>query len=166
MTLCVEIEPVWSEIDGLGLQARGYLEAQGVEPSAVDALAMVVRELAENATKYGKFTAGARIAVALQVSARDIVVEVRNPVGKGNELHLRRLDRMIQRIRGYQDPFEVYFDRMREVSGQRLDSSESGLGLVRIAYEGQSVLDFYVNDDDVLAVSAMYRRPMKGHHAN
>lgn len=166
MTLNVDIEPIWSEIDALGHRARTYLEAQGLERHTVDALTMVLRELAENATKYGVFDGGGRIAVSLQVTPRDVVIEVRNPVGEGNDEHLRRLDRMIQRIRGYQDPFEVYFDRLREVSGQRLDSRESGLGLVRIAYEGQSVLDFYVDDHDTLAVSAMFRRPGKDDHAN
>jgi hypothetical protein len=47
---------------------------------------------------------------------------------------------------------------MREVSGQSLSSSESRLGLVRIAYEGHSALVFFVGDDHMLVVSATYSR--------
>ena len=63
---------------------------------------------------------------------------------------------MVQWIRGFQDPFEAYLERLKEVSSQSLDHEESGLGLVRIAYEGQSVLDFFVTENHVLAVSAVH----------
>ena len=42
----------------------------------------------------------------------------------------------------------AYLERMREVSGQSLSSNEIRLGLVRIAYEGQSALDFFVGMND------------------
>ena len=61
-----------------------------------------------------------------------------------------------QWIRGHQDPFEAYLSRLQEVSVQELENRESGLGLVRIAYEGQSVLDFFVDDRNVVSVSAIY----------
>jgi hypothetical protein len=65
---------------------------------------------------------------------------------------------MIQWIRGFQDPFEAYVERMKIVSAQPYSNGESGLGLTRIAYEGRSVIDFYVDEGNVLAVSAVYRR--------
>ena len=43
------------------------------------------------------------------------------------------------------------------MSSQSLESSESGLGLVRIAYEGQSILDFFLLETNVLSVSAVHR---------
>ena len=69
--------------------------------------------------------------------------------------HLKRLDRTIQWIRGYQDPFLAYTERIRAVSKRPLRDKESGLGLVRIAYEGKSILDFFLDDDNILNVSAV-----------
>jgi hypothetical protein len=63
---------------------------------------------------------------------------------------------MVQWIRGHQNPFEAYMTRLQEVSGQALDHPESGLGLVRIAYEGQALRDFFVDDQNILAVSAVH----------
>ncbi len=157
--LILDVEPVWSEIDLVRQRAAAFLQQSGIDKDATDALAMVACELTENATKYGSFQSAApRITVKVGITSRRIVVEVRNPVADADQGHLARLDRAVQWIRGHQDPFEVYLERLREVSAQRLDSSESGLGLVRIAYEGQAVLDFYVNEKNILAVSAMYSR--------
>jgi hypothetical protein len=74
--------------------------------------------------------------------------------------HLKKLDQTIQWIRGYQNPFQAYVERMKEVSVKALDDLESGLGLVRIAYEGKCILDFFVNEENMLAVSALL--PLQG----
>jgi hypothetical protein len=68
---------------------------------------------------------------------------------------LSRLDQTIQWIRGYQDPFEAYIERIKEVSKKPLKDMESGIGLVRIAYEGKALLDFFVGDNNVLNVSVV-----------
>ena len=44
---------------------------------------------------------------------------------------------------------EAYRARMRQVAESK-DATRSGLGLVRIAYEGQSILDFYINAQNLL----------------
>ena len=62
---------------------------------------------------------------------------------------------MIQWVRGFQDPFEAYVKRLREIAKKSLDDKESGLGIVRIIYEGQVDLDFFVTDKDLLTVSAI-----------
>jgi hypothetical protein len=85
------------------------------------------------------------------------VVEVKNQIKDSELEHLRRLDAKIQWIRGYQNPFEAYVEKLKEISNKTLAEGESGLGLVRIAYEGQSILDFYVNENNLLAVSAVYQ---------
>lgn len=157
--LTLNIEPVWTQIDQVRASVAAFLTQRSFHRDVIDALAMVACELTENATKYGRFTpAQPRLAILVEVSPALIVVEVKNPVDPSDDVHLGRLDRAVQWIRGYQDPFEVYLARLREVSAQSLYSSESGLGLVRIAYEGQAILDFYVNAESILAVSATYRR--------
>jgi hypothetical protein len=155
--LHVSVRPEWAELERVRSASSGFLANAGLEQDAIDAVTMVACELSENAIKYGRFDAPeAEVALAVTVDDRAATVEVKNPVGAGRDEELRRLDQMIQWIRGYQDPFQAYVERLRIVSAQSLDTRESGLGLVRIAYEGQSVLDFYVDEHDVLAVSAVF----------
>lgn len=153
-----EIPPDWDAIDGVREQVIAYLRGRSEEASVVDAIAMVVTELTENAIKYGRFQPDARVSVSLDVTDHAITVEVRNPTSNEDMVQLGRLDRTIQWIRGYQDPFEAYLARLQEVSMQHPDSSESGLGLVRVAYEGESSLDFYLGEGGTLSVSAVYQR--------
>ena len=94
--------------------------------------------------------------VTLTQSPDAVTVEVRSPVSGASNAHLAKLEAAIQWIRGYQDPFEAYVERLQHASAQQMTSTESGLGLVRIAYEGRSILDFYVDEENMLSVSAVY----------
>jgi hypothetical protein len=157
VTLQLTLRPVWEEIDALGARCLEFLQREGVDPDAGNALAMVVCELAENATKYGHFNGDKEIVkVSLAVERSFVTVTVSNPVTDGETDSLEILDNTIQWIRGFHDPFQAYLERLRDVSTQSLFSSESKLGLVRIAYEGQSTLDFYVGADGMLVVSATF----------
>jgi hypothetical protein len=157
--LAFDIAPRWEEISAVRRATASFLREKGLSRDVVDAVAMVACELTENATKYGCFMDDStrQIGVRVVIGGGDIMVEVRNPVGPAADEDLTQLDRIVQWIRGYQDPFEAYLQRLKELSVEGLDSTISRLGLVRIAYEGQSVLDFYVNEEDVLAVSAIRR---------
>jgi hypothetical protein len=157
--LSLEIAPRWEEVSGVRRATARFLGEVGLSRDVVDAVAMVACELTENATKYGCFNdeSQPQIAVRVAVGGGDVMVEVRNPVGPAADENLNQLDRMVQWIRGYQDPFEAYLQRLKELSVEGLESTVSRLGLVRIAYEGQSILDFYVNEENVLAVSAIRR---------
>lgn len=155
----IQIEPDWQQIPGVRRKSVEFLKKADLPRDTVDAVAMIVCELTENAIKYGRYSDGAGdIHVRIQLKQNDITAEVSHPVNGTDEDNLTRLDRTIQWIRGYQDPFEAYLQRLKELSIQGLENTESRLGLVRIAYEGQGVLDFYVNEQNVLAVSAIRRR--------
>ena len=69
--------------------------------------------------------------------------------------NLKILDKTIQWIRGFQNPLEAYTERLKEVSKKPLNDENSGLGLVRIAYEGKAILDFFVSENSLLNVSAL-----------
>ena len=157
-TLLREIPPDWDSIDGVREEVMTFLRARPEPDAVIDAIAMVVSELTENAIKYGKFSDGDRVSVSVEAKDGAITVEVRNPTAEEDMVQLSRLDRTIQWIRGYQDPFQAYLARLQEVSMQSPDSGESGLGLVRVAYEGESSLDFYLGEGGTLAVSAVYSR--------
>lgn len=152
-----EIKPEWDEVDSVRDGAFSFLGSLGVSQEVVDAVAMVACELTENAIKYGSFAAGDLVQVSITERPHGILIEIKNPIGEGDDENMVKLDEMIQWIRGFQDPFEAYLERLEEVSKRALDDEESGLGLVRIAYEGQSIIDFYVDDKNILAVSAVYQ---------
>lgn len=156
--LRLEIKPEWDEIEKLRLLCRDFLRENGCSPDVVEALSMVSAELLENAVKYGIFDGQRQnVAYCLKVGPREITIEVENPVDDTVTAHLQRLDETVQWIRGYQNPFEVYVKKLKEVSAKSFLDHESCLGLVRIAYEGQSILDFYLDRENMLSVSAIFQ---------
>ena len=151
------IKPEWDQIDKVREECSKFLTDHSLPGDAVDALSMVVHELLENAIKYGNYEKSeSRITFTLEISRKDVTVEVVNPIHGDDTPHFKMLDKTIQWIRGYQNPFEAYAEKLKEVSIRPIKDMESRLGLVRIAYEGQSILDFYVRDDDCISVSAVY----------
>lgn len=156
--LHIQLAPEWEAIPTVWEPCDRHLEANGLSRDEAYGLCMVVRELLENAVKYGKFIGGGPpVDLALDVKPDEVTVEVKSPVGDETE-HLREFDRAIQWIRGFQDPFEAYVEKLKLVSARAADPERSGLGLTRIAHEGRCVVDFYVDPSNTLAVSAVWRR--------
>ena len=152
------IKPEWGEIEKVRNESLYFLQSHGLSDDAVHSLSMIISELIENGIKYGDFKmVENKVVVSIQIEHNNVTIEVNNPVGE-RELalkHLNRLDKRIQWIRGYQDPFEAYIKRIKEVSKKPLHDEESGIGLVRIAYEGKALLDFFVGDNSMLNVSVV-----------
>jgi len=150
------IKPEWDEIEKVRNESLDFLQAHGLSDDSVHSLSMVISELIENGIKYGDFKLVTnKVAVTIQLEHDNVTIEVNNPVDQLALKHLNRLDKRIQWIRGYQDPFEAYIKRIKEVSKKPLYDEESGIGLVRIAYEGKALLDFFVGDDSILNVSVV-----------
>ncbi len=155
--IVVSIKPEWDNIEEVRVKAEGFLNSDRLDENVKNAIIMNISELLENAIKYGNFENNIdEIIAAITISERDITVEVKSPVKDGDDMHFNRLDKIIQWVRGYQNPFEAYVEKIKEISRQPLDDTQSGLGIVRIAYEGQSVIDFFVNDNNIISVSAVY----------
>lgn len=152
------IKPEWEEIHRAREDCTRFLTDQKFPSEVIDAIAMVVHELLENALKYGKYDKESDcISYSLQISKTKIITEVINPTYGEDTPHFKMLDKTIQWIRGYQNPFEAYIEKLKEVSERPLKNKESGLGLVRVAYEGMSILDFYLRSDNYICVSAVYQ---------
>jgi len=148
--------PKWNEVERVRKLSAKFLRSHNLSNDTVNSVVMVISELTENAIKYGNFKkAKDKVQVSIQIYENDIMAEVVNPVAVSEYRHLKRLDQTIQWIRGFQDPFEAYIEKLKEVSRKSFDDEESGLGLVRIAYEGRAILDFYVGENDILNVSAI-----------
>lgn len=150
------IQPVWEDIEQVRNSSREFLKAHALSENIMDSLTMVVSELVENAIKYGSYRSGGSIDISITIEANIIIIEVKNPIDSTGLPFLRHLDETIQWIRGYQDPFESYIIKLRQISSKSLQDMECGLGLVRISFEGRSILDFYVSENNILNVSAVY----------
>jgi hypothetical protein len=150
------VTPDWDEIDKVRNESAEFLQSHKLSDETIHSLSMIISELIENGIKYGDFTMVAdKVEVVINIERSTVTIEVINPVHESTFQHLTRLDRTIQWIRGYQDPFEAYIERIKEVSKKPLQDAESGLGLVRIAYEGKALLDFFVGDNRMLNVSVV-----------
>ena len=152
----ISLLPKWGEVERVRRSAEKFLMSQKLSNDKVYSVNMIISELSENAIKYGNFKkAKDKVNVSIHITDSEIMAEVVNPVAVTEYKHLKRLDQTIQWIRGFQDPFEAYIEKLKEVSRKSFDDEESGLGLVRIAYEGRAILDFYVGENNILNVSAI-----------
>jgi hypothetical protein len=155
-SLKMVVQPKWEQVENVRSESYKFLQSHGLPKDAVHAFSMVVTELIENSIKYGDYNSSeSKVEVDIDVTGSMMTVEVVNPVDETAYAHLRRLDKTIQWIRGYQDPFEAYVEKLKEVSKRQLDDAESGLGLARIAYEGGAIIDFFLGENDMLNVSAV-----------
>ena len=150
------IKPDCDEIEKIRNESAEFLQAHELTDDTIHSLSMIISELIENGIKYGNFEmVENRVVVSINIERGAVTIEVLNPVDENAVKHLSRLDKTIQWIRGYQDPFEAYIERIKEVSKKPLKDAESGIGLVRIAYEGKALLDFFVGENNILNVSVV-----------
>ena len=150
------VKPDWDEIEKVRNESADFLQSHELTDDTIHSLSMVISELIENGIKYGNFKmVENKVVVMISIEKNSVTIEVYNPVDESAFTHLSRLDKTIQWIRGYQDPFEAYIERIKEVSKKPLKDVESGIGLVRIAYEGKALLDFFVGENNMLNVSVV-----------
>lgn len=146
----------WSEMGRVNEEVADFLASCRLPAETVQMYTMVVCELVENAIKYGSFVSDTdRVEVHLAVASSTISVQVTHHCRETSSQYLGELDRTIQWLRSFQAPFEAYVARMKAISREPLDLEKSGLGLARITYEGRALLDFYVDENSLLSVSAV-----------
>ena len=144
------------KIKDLEEKIRNFLISNGFSDAAVQIQIMIIKELITNGLKYGKAASSEnRISVGIHLDERTITFEVQNPVDATCFDRLKELDTTIQFIRGYQDPFEAYLIKQQEVSRNPHGDKRNGLGLARIAYEGDAMLDFFISEDSTLNLYAV-----------
>lgn len=137
--------------------SRQFLKSHGLAHGAIQIQATILYGLIKAVMEYGRIQlAEDQIAVTLQVDDGSIQVEVRNAVDQTANDRLEALDRTIQCIRGYQDPFEAYM-KLKHASTELIGSHSSGLNLAQITLKSGATLDFVVDEDSVLRLSAVTR---------
>ncbi len=154
--LVMTVSPDWKELERVNSTAFEFLRKQHLTDECVNRFTMVICELVENGIKYGsRELNGATVQVQIRITENNFTVEVSNPFNASSLPFLHELDHTLQWVRGFQDPFEAYLARMKAISHEAPEANKSGLGIARIAYEGRASLDFFVNDNNTLNVSAV-----------
>ena len=152
------IRPDWQEIESVRNATEFFLESKGFSCDVVEAISMVICELTENAIKYGIYPEASSLPTIEQsivVSEHLIITQVSNPINIANHDCLERLNNCINWIQSYENGFEAYVDRIKMID-ESSDSKISGLGLTRIAYEGDSDISCHVKECTV-TVKATHR---------
>ena len=142
-----------------------FMKSHGISDDAVHSQFRIIRELIKTGTKYGNFSpANTEIRVKIQVDKNTITAEINNPVNEADFERLKELDKTIQFIRGYQDPFEAFIKTQKKASIYSPHGHSNALDLSRIAYEEKAILDFFVNEESILQLSAIRR--FEGNNCN
>jgi hypothetical protein len=150
------IIPDWQEIENVYEAANKFFSEMNFNEEYTETFTMITCELVENSIKYGEFmNNGKNIEINIKIADKRIFISVMNPIGELTKPYLLELDKTIQWVRGFQDPYEAYIERLKEISIEPIDNYKSGLGLVRISYEGRATIDFFINEEKVLNVSAV-----------
>ena len=143
----------WNEIARVNTEVAAFLRNASLSPQNVDTFTMVACELTENGIKYGRHDASAAVTLLVSVSDRTVSITATNGITTGSRKHLHELDRTLQWVRGFQDPFEAYVERVKQISREPLGQAKSCLGIVRIVHEGRATIDFVLGEDESLSVS-------------
>jgi len=152
----LNLKPTGGEIKRAGRKSSDFLKSHGFSDDAVETQIMILRELINSGIKYGKFSSSKnKIIATIFISEKEITFEVKNPVDETCSDGIRELDKTIQFIRGYQDPFEPYLIKRQEAALDPSPNDTNGLGLAKIAYEGRAMLDFFVGEDNFMNLFAV-----------
>lgn len=127
-TRSIHLGSTWQELQVVRETIEAYFADRGEDLRS--AATMTALELAENVLKHGA-DAGSGLVTMREVNG-EVVISTENRVGSG-----RGAEAVRARIRDITEKGarELYIARMLELM-QQPDSHESGLGLLRIAYEG------------------------------
>ena len=144
------------EIQKLEQKSSNFLKYHGYSDDTIQDQIMILRELIISGKKFDDLgPSGFETSVQLHIEDNTITVEVKKLVCESTYGMLADLDKTIQWIRGYQDPLEQYMINLSESSGASHLAGTNGLGLARIAYEADAIIDFYVSEDNILNLSAV-----------
>jgi hypothetical protein len=149
------LKPNGNEIEKVREKSCDFLKSHGFPDKTVKEQIMILKELAKTCMNYTNFkTPNKKMTVQIHIDENKITLEVMKPVDETNCNDLKELDKTIQWIRGYQDPFEA-FAKLKAASINSHCEKSNGMALARIAYEGNAILDFFVSEDNILSLLAV-----------
>ena len=150
------LNPDYDEIKKTGDNIHHFLKSHGISDDIIKAEITLIKEIIANGKQLGKYTAiDNEMTVCLYIENDRIIFEAKRKINDSIHNQLREFDKIIQWIRGYQDPFEAYVLKLKEAYPNKKYNNRNFLDLARIAYDGKAILDFFVSEENVLNVSAV-----------
>lgn len=160
-TIKLNLKPNGREIEKAEQKSIDFLKSHGCSDKTVNDQTIILKELILNGMRNGRFTPSRNnMTVEFNIGKDAITVAVKNPTDEACLERLKQLDKTIQFIRGYQDPFEAYLLMKKNASSKTSSFKANGLGLARICWERKAVIDFFVGEDRSLTLSA--KRSLEG----
>jgi hypothetical protein len=142
------------EIDKVGQRTCRFMKSSGISEETVHNQIRLLRELIKTGKKCSGFSSSeTEISVKVNVDKNTVTIEVDNPINETGFEGLKEFDKTIQFFRGYQYPLEAYMLK-KNASSNSTRSHSNELDLFRIACKGNADIDFFVNEDNILKISA------------
>jgi hypothetical protein len=155
-SLKLNFKSIKNKIEDAGRRAAQFLALQGLSEDAVRVQMEILRELIANARALdGGKPSGRNLSLRIQVGESAVTTEVSLLVDESDRLRIEELERTVQLLRGSQSPFEAYIAKFREPVEEAQCPEPIGMGLARIAFEDQALVDFFIDEDRVLTLSAV-----------
>lgn len=144
------------ELEKLEQKSSKFLKEHGYPNTTIKTQTTILRELISSGRKIDNHNvSGMDMCVYWQIEKNSIILEIKKSVSETACDRLMELDRVVQWIRACPDPFESYSTGLPKAS-EALQMAESvGSGLAKIAHETDAIIDFYVNENNILNLSAV-----------
>lgn len=148
--LVLEIPNRWRNTQRVRASVGHCVQAAFLSEDDATSVSMVSSELVENAFKYGTRS----VSYSLRRHQTDLVIEV---VSQGGSTEDRaRLRERLSWIRSFPTAEQAYLARLEQVAAD-MREGESGMGLVRIAFQGRCELECSEPDPGRVLVRARYQ---------
>ena len=149
------LKPNGKGIETVRKKSDQFFKSIGITENTANEQIMILNELVKIGSAFGDFSpAGNKVRVQRNINEKNVQIEVSNPIKASALDRLKELDKTLQFIRGFQDPFEAFL-KMKASMGSPHGNGANGLGLAKIAYEGNATVDFFVNGENILNLSAV-----------
>lgn len=150
LSLEVELQPEWRNVTRASEAVALLVLGTYGDNDLHDAIAMVSAELLENAIKYADPQKLVRLSIYDNPSA--ITVEVTNAVVQPEEV--QRLAARLDWLNQQPDAAAAWIEALSLATTGRSNPDRPGLGILRIAYEGGSRVDYDASKPGTLTVRA------------
>jgi hypothetical protein len=150
LSLEVELQPEWRNVTRASEAVALLVLGTYGDSDLHDAIAMVSAELLENAIKYADPQKLVRLSIHDDPS--EITVEVTNAVVQPEEV--QRLAARLDWLNQQPDPAAAWIEALTLATTGKSSPDRPGLGILRIAYEGGSRVEYDVSEPGTLTVRA------------
>lgn len=149
-TLTYVISTNKSDIKNLRDGICHFLQLHEIDEKTIENQTRILNVLLNICKFYsGSLSVEQNVTVKLISSKNQILIQISNHVIDSQEAELINLDKTIQCIRGYHNPFEAYL-KIKSRSNKIHE-----INLAKLAYENKTELDFFVTKDNILNMSSI-----------